>query len=251
MGWKIPKLWVEDAERGQCLLNLSNTLQRCRWKAFLLGHQKYGPKPSWDPVEPLRGFPENLSDHIRYDIENDPNIRETGDLCGADNEELDHLDATYYSLSELQSIDLDVDIGYPETDEFKRGEDDYEYAAKMRVEVDGEVYHWRPESFDIETIARTIYIGPESTTLYELDGEHYSEKKLEQAVRRGRESETDLIPELDPDEAVERTGTISFEPRQRRDYAPGWDDLLDLLETLADRSTYHSGSLRVVMWVWQ
>lgn len=107
MGWDVPEMYIEraigsDSEPQHWGLigkpwYLFGSLEYS--KVFLLGHGKYGPQPGWDPARELRGLPDNPSSEVAR-------LREMSDR--------EITDATWLTLSELESINLDIPVGLPD-----------------------------------------------------------------------------------------------------------------------------------------
>lgn len=146
MGWDVPSMYIERTAlpseiRWELVAKPTNMIGLLAYpKAFLLGHGKYGPKPGWEPVEKLRGLPQDLSDDVSR-------LAETATR--------EPTDPTWYSFDELQEIDLDEPMGLPDNEDpiLRRPRDYLRFYTMVDNEIDEEI---SPSQLEPETIRNLI-----------------------------------------------------------------------------------------------
>lgn len=185
-----------------------------RWKVFLLGHSKYGSKESWKPEKPIRGLPEKLSDTVRREAE----------ATGAGT-------ATYYTLDELEDIDLDEELGTPDLKSLKKSSD--KGNTRFRRGIDFSII--TPEGDEIDRFPvsevpaekkhEAAEKGETEIEVFRRDGLfRYTRENLVRDSERMSRGET---PEPERIEA-----TLKADVHKKRSYATDFQAFLELTEKI-------------------
>jgi len=176
MGWSLIDAAVEvkrEKSRPKAFLDAEGLfgIVPTQWKVFLLGYAKHGEKSCWKPEKPIRGVPERemRSDWTWNFIERyeDYTIEEVSE----------HF--TYYTLEELEQIDLSEPVGLPE----EPGKpEEFRHCISVKVKENGE---WRSKGktggLDVEQIQR----GLEAEDSIEIEGEDGTEKVRVERRKKG------------------------------------------------------------------
>lgn len=203
---------VKESSRSESyngILRADSLFWAKRWKAFLLGYEKYGPKNCWDPVKPLRGRPENHSPLLEGIFER-RSENQVEDM---------EKSMTWYTLEELKGIDLEEDVGVPDDPD---NWTDYKYTVDTfihGVERDPKVpYAW----FHSETIQQALEEGGE----IDIEVTEDDELPVDQREKQGKQvSET-------------RSATLEVRKRKRKDYATNFQKLINLMEDFRTEDSY-------------
>lgn len=149
MSWDVPEMYIERS-LGKESENKIWSLVAKPWpmftgleycKTFLLGHGKYGSYPAWEPVNRLKGLPENRSKTLN-------------DLIEAYDYEIK--DATYLTLSELKEIDLEQKMDAPDAEDIIETGNIGRYHNFWKLNSDGEKESVDYASLEKETVKQLI-----------------------------------------------------------------------------------------------
>lgn len=205
MGWDVPDMYIETSFEGsdhwQFVAkpwNMFTGLEYC--KAFLLGHGKYGKMPGWEPVTELRGLPDDTSKDLSRLIKSyEDKIK----------------DPTYITLSELENIDLEEEIGLPE-----KG------IEEIMLKNWGRYYNFRKKL-------------KESDEIKGLNPESFDEKELKEVIEKGKKNYEDFI--------------LKADRKKRKHYSLGFKDMLKFMEEFCGEGKYNTvrrneEQVRLVIW---
>jgi hypothetical protein len=211
MSWRMPEFWIEvDSYTVRPLLRANTLFATQRWKTFLLGHQKYGPKASWQPEKELKGLPQDVSENIKREAE-----------------ECNYSYATYYTLNELEEIDLDEEMRVPTLEQLERNKDNHKYGVKFEIiKPDGEEYGYFPwNALPAEKRVDAIENGSVKLEGFLREGSFSTnaEDLVKDSERMSRE---------DTPEPEKVTVTLDAEVKKKKDYATDFQEMIDLLNEL-------------------
>lgn len=166
-----------------------------QWKVFLLGHTKYGEKECWEPEKPIRGIPERA-------MRSDWTWNYMEKYEDASEDELSK-NFTYYTLKELEQIDLSEPVGLPDNSENK---DKYRRCLSLELKKNGEWYSkGKLHSCTLDQIQKAL----EAENPIEIKNKNSGKKE-----------------------------EIRVERRKKSFYARGFTELLDTINTIYENKAF-------------
>jgi hypothetical protein len=193
-----------------------------RWKAFLIGHVKYGSRPYWKTEKTDRGLPENLSQTLK-------------ELIG-ENAEIKTDQASYYSLGELRDINLEEVLPLPED---PNSAEEFKYCVSMNLEF--------PES-DIENMnANHLFPAFKASTVQEaLDND--GQTKVELARNYGDTNVKKPVDAFEMEgkshENLEKVSAVlRVERLKKKEFGRGFDRFIEMLDEMKKYLSRQDGGL--------
>jgi len=186
-----------EKSRPKTFLNLDGLfgLTPPQWKIFLLGHGKYGPRDFLAPEKPIRGVPERAmrSDWTWNLIEKYEgfNVEEISEKF------------TYYTLNELEEIDLSDPVFMPDN---PSKSSELKYSAKIYERKSGE---WQITNNSGKFTVDQIMKGLNSSEPVEITLQNKGETKK-----------------------------IRVERRKKKEYAEGFYQLIDTINRIYENQAF-------------